>query len=516
MKKFTQIIGFCGLVVTLLGLFARIIQGQGSLVITLHLVLGGVLLLLGMLTNLSELRETAFKRGARYGTGAFVQLFLWIVALGLVNSLALSHNRLWDLTQGGIYTLSEPTRRVLERLPGPIAITAFVQSDSQDEARQRLELYAEASPNLRVEFVDPDKHPEIAESKAISAYGTLLFEYGGKAVRVTQRDEADITNAIVKATRSGEKTIYFLSGHEEADPGDEDKAGLSILRGALEDQNYRLQGFFLTGGDVPANAALVVVASPRIPLTTEEVQALERYLAQGGDALFLIDPLYETGLEPLLQKYGITLRNDVVIDPVHYLSSKDQIGISPICEDFRKHPVTENLAGKLLVFSRARSLAAGSEPFTKRVAVPLVLTSDQSYSETNLELLRTRGLVRPDPEDKPGPLAVAAAASARIPQQPWEKEPGNRIPPETRLAVVGNSRFLRNGDLTYYSNFLFALNLINWLAGEDEYIYLPTVKRTGNRIFLSGYQKESIFYASVLILPELLMIIGIAIWWRRR
>jgi len=516
MKKISQITGLCGLVITALGLFARLIQGKGSLFITLHLLLGGVLLGLGILTNLAELQGAFAKRQARYGTGALIQLALWIAVLGMVNYLGVRHNWLKDLTQKHLFTLSEQTQEILRKLPGPVAVTAFFPSDASADDRRRLEIFAKTCPSFQLGFVDPDKHPEIAEKKSISAYGTLLFEYGGKAVRITQHEESDITNALIKTTRTGEKVIYFLAGHEEADPSIEDKAGLSILRQALENQNYQLRGFFLTMTDIPADAAVVVIASPRLPLAQEEIAALEKYLARGGNLLALLDPQYETNLEPLLKRYNLAVHNDLIIDEVHYLSSKGQMGLSPICQDIRRHPVTENLSGKLLVFPRARSLTITSEHAGNLQVAPLIYSSKESYGETNFSLLLERGLVRHDPDDLSGPLLVAAAVTENIPRQPWEQEKGQPKSEEMRLVVVGNSRFLRNGDLDAYSNFLLALNILNWLAGEEEYIFLPSVKRMGNRVFLSRNQKEIIFYATVLILPELLMIAGAAIWWRRR
>jgi len=515
MKKATQITGVCGLVVTILGLFAHLIQGKGSLFITMHLLLGGLLLAIGILANLAEIREALAKRRARYGSGALLQLLLWLLVLGMASYLGVRHDWFKDMTRSRFYSLDQQTLDILHHLPGPVEVTAFFQSDTQENDRRRLELYSQASPLFHLSYVDPDKHPEIAEKKSIAAYGTLLFECRGKSVRITQHEESDITNALVKATRSGEKVIYFLAGHEEADPGSDDKAGLSILRKALEDQNYELKGFFLNQMEVPEDASVVVIASPRIPLEDAELVALGKYLDRGGKLLVMVDPLYGTNLEPLLERFDIVLDNDMVIDEIHYLPSKDQIGISPICNEFRRHPTTENLNGKLLVFPRARSLHLTSGRGGPLKSQPLVSTAKESYGETNLSLLR-EGRVRHDLDDFSGPLVVAAAGGETKALELWEQQPGKPKTLENRLVVVGNSRFLRNGEITTYSNFLFALNLINWLAGEEEYIFLPSAKRSGNRLFLAQNQKEIIFYSTVLILPELLMILGVAIWWRRR
>jgi ABC-type uncharacterized transport system involved in gliding motility auxiliary subunit len=87
---------------------------------------------------------------------------------------------------------------------------------------------------------------------------------------------------------------------------------------------------------------------------------------------------------------------------------------------------------------------------------------------------------------------------------------------ETRLVVTGNSHFMRNLALDVYSNYLLAMNLFNWAAGEQEFISLIPKKRSASRIYLTERQTNIIFYSSVLIIPELIAIIGIAVWWRRK
>ncbi len=60
------------------------------------------------------------------------------------------------------------------------------------------------------------------------------------------------------------------------------------------------------------------------------------------------------------------------------------------------------------------------------------------------------------------------------------------------------------------------LNAINWLAGEEEYISIRPRATRGSRVTMTPQETRNVFYFSVLILPEALLLFGLAIWWRRR
>ncbi|MCH7494432.1 Gldg family protein, partial [bacterium] len=87
-----------------------------------------------------------------------------------------------------------------------------------------------------------------------------------KSVQNTEK----LTNAIVKLTRTGEKVVYFLEGHNErAIEGEaaNQKDGFSMAAEALRNENYRIERLLLAAkGDVPENADVVIVAGATRPL----------------------------------------------------------------------------------------------------------------------------------------------------------------------------------------------------------------------------------------------------------
>jgi len=82
--------------------------------------------------------------------------------------------------------------------------------------------------------------------------------------------------------------------------------------------------------------------------------------------------------------------------------------------------------------------------------------------------------------------------------------------------VVGDSDFVNNEYIQKMYNADLFLNMVNWLSGEDAYISIRPKATRGSMLLMTPEQTQTIFFNSVLIFPELLLLIGLAIWWRRR
>src|SRR5262249_873388 len=71
----------------------------------------------------------------------------------------------------------------------------------------------------------------------------------------------------------------------------------------------------------------------------------------------------------------------------------------------------------------------------------------------------------------------------------------------------------------YISNFFnrdFFVNSADWLAGEENSISIRPRSLRASRFRLTVDQFSVVFALSVLLLPQLLLIAGIAVWWERR
>ncbi len=515
MRRLTQIFGWVGLVAVGVGFFNLLLGRRLNLFVQLHLAIGGLLLLVGILSNFARLRLYLRKRAGKAQTIAYLELALVIVAVFALNYLTYHHNWRLDVTKDRLFTLSEKTKEVINQLPSKVEILAFIPSEGYDRVRTLLELYDKESDKIKVKYIDPDRHPELAEAHSVKEYGTIIFKRGERETRITDANEERITNSLIKLSSTHSWIIYFITGHGEADPDVKDKSGYSMLRQYLEDEGFQVKKLRIPPEGIPEDARLIVIAGPRAPYHPAEVTAIDKYLGKGGDAVFLLDPIIRTNLEPLLQSYGLLLGNGVVVDPVNYLAGMDAVGLSPVCNEFDKHEITAELKGKLVVFTRARPLKIVENPEVAGIWTPLVYSSKDSFMETDLKGLFEHGKVHKDPQDPQGPLILACAYQEYLTPKPWEKVLGKKRQ-QVRMVVAGNSHFMRNFSLEVYSNFILAMNIFNWTAGEQELVSVRPKKRSASRIFITQRETQLIFYISVLVIPELLIVVGIIVWWRRK
>jgi len=141
----------------------------------------------------------------------------------------------------------------------------------------------------------------------------------------------------------------------------------------------------------------------------------------------------------------------------------------------------------------------------------LVQTSPDSWAETDLEAIFQHQTAQLDPDkDKKGPVSLAVAVTARL------KDMGVDHDGEAQLVVFGDTAFANNRSLSQYFNRDLFLNTVGWLAGEEELVSIRSRTLTASRAQFSAEEGTAIFYLSVLILPEFLLVIGLAVWWQRR
>jgi len=516
MKKFTQILGLVGVVFAGVGFFALLIGRRLNLFIELHLLIGLGLALFGLFSNLTGMREYFLKQAGKAQSRETLQIILLLAGIFLLGVIVYQHNWLMDVTKDRLYTINPVTKDKLKQIPGPIKITAFLPTEGSEQARQRLKLFEKESPGkLKIEIIDPDRHPEQAETRSVSAYGTVIFEYNRREVRGVDPNEEEILNSLIRVTRSISPVIYFIKGHLEADPETEDKGGMSLFKHYLEQENFQVKKLEIPADGVPQDACLVVVAGPRAPFQNWEVQAIDRYLGKGGDAVFLLDPFMFTNLEGLLQNYGLVLGNGVVVDDVNYLVGMDTMGLSPVASKFEStHEITQDMQGKRVTFLRVRPLSIIEDATGNRKWDPLVYSSDKSFVETDLNAYQT-GKVQRTPDKPSGEQLLAAAYLEQVHNKAWEilrAKPSS----QNRIVVAGNSFFMRNIALEVDANYILAISIFNWASGEADFARLAPKKRSASRIYLTERQTNIIFYSSVLIIPEILIIIGVAVWWRRK
>jgi ABC-type uncharacterized transport system involved in gliding motility auxiliary subunit len=533
--RYASLLGGLGAVAILFAVVSFVIQllSGGGLLLqrdllfsVANLVVGVVLLAVSLGTNLERIRERMqsgeARRAGKYGTSAVVGTALGIALLALLAFLGARYHKSWDWTEAKSHSLTDQTKKILGGLEQPVKVTALFAQIAAAEAKDLLARYTEAAPGkLEVEFVDPQAQPGRLAELGIEAGrlegGLLHVAIGKDSVDVKDVSEVALTQAIVKLTRQEQKKVYFLDGHNER-PIEGDKAAegdaMKDAADALRNENYAVEPLLLAAkGEVPADANVVIAGGPTRPLHESEHAALARFLERGGALFVLLDPRAGTDLGDDLAKWGIQVGDDVIVDRVQGLFGRPT---TPFAAEYGDHEITREL-GDATLFHVARSVLPSDG--AKGALSPIVRTSEQSWAERDMDRLLTKGEAEyNEGPDVKGPVSLAVAGTLELgapPQPPAEGE-APPAPKTARIVVVGDSDFASNQLIREFRNRDLFVNTVNWLLGDVEAISVRPGQPRASRLQLSTEQFLEIRYLALFVMPELIALIGVFAWWRRR
>lgn len=500
-----------GAIVALFGLLWTLLHGRLEPVGEVALAVGLIAMAAYVALEPARVRSVLTGRAVRQGGNATVVSLAVIGILVLVNVLAARHHRRFDLTAEREYSLSPQTRQVLAGLQEPVRVVAYMTPGyyAREQVEDLLKEYTYHTDRLQVEYVDPVQRPALANQAGVTRDGTLIFHYGDRRQEALGSDEQAFTSALVKVTRAEAKAIYFLTGHRERDPQDTGPAGYARIAESLERDNYRVETVNLAiAPTVPGDAAVLVIAAPTAAPTTEELQAIDAYVDRGGSLLVLGDPETEVTLDELLARWGLSLRRDIVVDPIGALFGDVA---TPLISRFPYHDITKDLGGLTTFYPLACSIASQEPPPAGAFISPLVVTSAESWGETDRESSQVR---LDEGQDTPGPLHLAVAATLDLGEDAEEQTR------RARLVLFGDADFVANDVLQSVQGVLgnadLLLNAASWLAEEEALISIRPAAPALRAIYLTPPQVRVVMYTSLLLLPGLVVAAGVWVWWQRR
>jgi ABC-type uncharacterized transport system involved in gliding motility auxiliary subunit len=494
-------ISYAGAALAVAGWLRSTIEGTLSPLDMGLIIGGGALLVVAIAFNLGAIWAFLTRRSSRLGANTIVLSLAVLAILTAVNVLAFRHDKRFDMTSEKLYSLSDQSRKIAGSLKSD---ADFIYFSNQADTQLR-ELMAEYSTvNRRIHFrrVDPIAHPEIAKQYNVRSTDSMVATSGARTVHLQGTQEEDITNALIRISHTAVRTICFVEGHGEKSLDSTGADGYSEVKAELAKETYQVQSVNLvTAKGVPDACSVVVLAGPQQALFPVEVDSLTKYLDGGGDLFVLADPGTHTGLSSLLSAWNLSLGDNVVID-ASLLNRLSHTGpVMPVVLDYGDSPITEGFQNSMTVFPMARTVNILNATKTTPLTVALLKTSPDSFTTPKI----VGNTVRFDAKtDQKGPLTLGVTAE--------QKENGK----QARLVVIGNSEFAanrwvgvqRNGDLFY--------NTINWLSQDYDLISIRPKGPTNRQVTMTEAQQRMLMWLSLALLPGLVVIAGIWIWWKRR
>ena len=530
-------LGLVGLVFGLLHFLLLFFGASNPLWVYANLGIGLVLLLVAAAMNLDALRERMSsgeaRRAGKYGTSAILGTTSTLVILALLAFLSTRYHRRFDWSEAKVHSLSDQSRKLLAGLDQDVEVVAFFPPLDMAPVRDLLDRYAYESTRFKVQYVDPNERPELLAKYQILpeklGQGLVHIGFGGESVEVDQPSEDKVTNALVKLSRTGEKKVYFVEGHNEhaiEGPAGAEKTGYERAADALRNENYKVEKLLLAAKpEVPDDADVVVIAGPTRPWLDVERQALRRYLERGGAVLVMLDPRAQTDLVDDVRSWGVKLGDDIVVDRKLALFGR---ATTPFAGSYApSHEITKDLH-ETTIFNDVRSVRAGDGPAN---LTELVFTGDDSWAESDLKTFFDEGRAELADGDLRGPVSVAVAGTLSLggdgaaPVSAGGGDAGasgaapgdgGKKPKAARIAVFGDSDFASNMLIEEFRNRDLFVNGVNWLMGDVEAISIRPARSRASRFQLSQEQFQTIAALSLLVFPQALAVVGVIVWARRR
>jgi ABC-type uncharacterized transport system involved in gliding motility auxiliary subunit len=450
-------------------------------------------------------------RQTQYAVYASVYVLIVLAAIVLVNVLANRYDKTFDTTANKRYSLSEQTAKILQGLKQNVTISYFNQSTRFSEGKDLLNEYAGLSPRVHIDYVDPDKNPELARADGIRDFGTAVVQIGDKKETAKEMTEEGITGAFIRDLKGNTRSVCFVTGSGEHQIDDTERNGLSQFKDLLAKDEYRSKSIgLLEKAEVPDDCTTLVVAGPTRDYAQPEVDAIKKYVEDGGRGLFLIDPPLQVGaqgiavndaLTSLLASWGVTLDKDLVLDfnPIGQLT-----GTGPevaLVMNYASQPIVSDMKGTAVGLPLTRSLEI--KDTGKTTVQKLFDSSDDSLATYDLS---SASINIHDPKNKKGPFTLAAAGS-------YDTGKENA---QGRFVVMGSSTWASNRFIGFNGNSDLALNSMNWLSSDEDLISIRPKAPDDRRITMTRAQMSRVTLAAQFGFPLVAVIAGFVIWWKRR
>jgi ABC-type uncharacterized transport system involved in gliding motility auxiliary subunit len=526
--------------------------------------IGAGLVALGLSLEYPRIVEFLNQRKSLHALNAVVMSVLAAFVLVLVNVMSNRYD-FWraDLTSEGLYTLSEESRALVAGLDRDVRLVLLTALEAQQReiapVEAILDQYDAASGRVEVKRVDlrrmtfterEKQYKELDLQRRDRSEGELIGivvqtgrateegwvpdkskhiplqemwerSYVEPDARPTFNGELKISSAIREVLDETRAKLYFLTGHLEQsidDPAEHE--GLAKLAGLLRQRNLEVVSLnLLAEGKVPDDAALLVIAGPRTKLEQREVQAIERYLARGGDAIVMLEPVFdkrggetrvlESGLEEVLRdEYGLEAPGQQLFF-AYTTELRERKFIDDItCDGFDPaHKIAQPLKGfGRVAFKEARP--AKTVPVKGATTTELVKT--ESITDLTIAVADPFKQRHTQAEILKGPFTLVSTSEREV----GEGEARTR----SRVVLAGDASWATNPFIEAHEvqNLELFIHAAFWAMDRDEKTVGKIARPKSYRLVMSPQRLAFLKLFSVLGLPAISICVGVFAWSVRR
>ena len=277
--------------------------------------------------KIKKMFKSVSSKNGTYSVGLTVLVLVIAVLVNLVAGQLPESMRNIDISDNGIYEISEVSEEILDELDKEVKLTVVADLDSVD---QRIETfvkkYAALSKKIDLEWIDSVQHPsalqkyntegdiinveceETGKSTQIAfddiiKYDEYTYYMSGQLSETEFDGEGQLTSAIGYVTSTETKKIYRTSGHGEATFST--SVNELFSKNNLETSEINLS----MNAQIPEDCDLLFLYAPSSDITDDEKTLIEDYLADGGNVYLILgtDEVDLPNLEAIMEDYGLWL-----------------------------------------------------------------------------------------------------------------------------------------------------------------------------------------------------------------
>lgn len=461
------------------------------------------------------LRETAGRHTSRRGAfaaGLMALATAVVVAFNLLAAQLPESWAQWDLTNSGIYDITDTSVEYLSALDQDVAIHVLADKSGVDSRIVRfLDKYAELSDRLTVEYIDPVVYPSVLNTYGVDAdtvvvtcdatglqesfaiddiigYDLMALYYYGTRSETDFDAEGLLTSAVDAVVTEAARAVYQTSGHQETDLSSGVVERLEKAHLSVETVNL------LTDGGIPADCDLLVINAPVRDLADDELDMVLEYLSTGGQVVYTMASQLEQlpNLEAMCAAYGMTVADGLIADGQRYYQNNPYV-FFPVIDT--SVDAASGLNGDSLVLLAGARGVTLTDPERDTITVSSFLTTSED------------GYAIVDENDQTqGTFAVGAVAVEEIDDGMF-----------TRLTVFGSATLTDTDITSAFTNLdntdLFVSAV---LAGFDD-VSAVSIEPVSLSVPMNTVTTAGIWgLLFILVIPAALLVCGFLRWMRRR
>jgi ABC-type uncharacterized transport system involved in gliding motility auxiliary subunit len=442
----------------------------------------------------------------------FVVLFLMLVVL--LGYLAGQYHVAKDITQANRNILTQGSVNVLKQMKEPINITVFATKDDAsggDNFRKGMidfiARYQREKKNVNLRFINPSIEPKLAQDAGVKEDGEVVVEYNKRSEHIIPPiAEQEMTNLLVRLSRTNQQAVMYLDGHGERNLLGVKNHDIGEFGKQLEKKGFKFANPDLTVAQaVPSNGAMLVIASPQVNVSEVEAKKIKAYLERGGNLLWLVDDNNLRGLESVAEYLGMTVSPGIALDMASAQYGADaRVSFASL---YGEHAITKNFMLRTLFPEAHQVTAKGTDENGWKVS-NLVEVAPNGWLMAG-KLAKDAKPEFNEKTDKRGPINIGVAL---------ERIYGKK---GQRVVVMGNANFLSNTFITNGGNLDLGVNIVNWLAGDDQLITIQPMPLKDINVTIPDSDSGrlvawAVFHGFQYFLPLAMMIAGFYFWWKRR